>query len=294
MYSVKSTVSEIGIGLFSGKAIQLTLSPSFSDGIWFKGKNKIMQKLSPENIFVDNHNTSIIFNDGSHLKLIEHLLAAIYAFGISNILISVEGDEIPLFDGSSMSYICLIKELQLSENTVDKIAYLTKPIEVREGDFYVKAKPNKILEIDSTISFPGTPIGNQSLKYTFSKFSFIQEIAIARTFGIVDNLELAQQFYKGANLENTLIISQDKLLNKERVDKEFIRHKVLDSIGDLRTFECPLMMKYKSFGSSHRLNNLLLKKIIKEKAYDVVEVKKHDLEKTFGISFKKEFAFSRT
>ena len=293
MYIVNNTVSEVGIGLFSGRAITLTLSPAYSDGIWFKNKNGLFQKLTPDNVKVDNHNTAIVFSDGSTIKLIEHLLAAVYAFGISNIMISVNDDEIPLFDGSSMSYIYLIKNLFLTENKNQDVAFLRKKVEIREGEFYVRATPHKEILIDSTISFPGTPIGKQSMKFKFSKYNFINEIATARTFGVVHDLKMAKQFYKGATLENTLIIADNKLLNKQRLDNEFVKHKVLDSIGDLRTFEYPLIMKYKSFGSSHRMNNLLLKKIIEEKAFEVVKMRKNSIEENFGINMQKQFAFAR-
>jgi len=291
MYSVNNTISEVGIGLFSGKPIKLTLSSSYSKGIWFRNKNGIVQKLNPNNIKVDNHNTSIIFKDGTTIKVIEHLLAAIYAFGISNITISVNDDEIPIFDGSSISYIYMLKSLVLSENENQDIAILKKKIEIREGEFYVKAIPNNEIIIDSKISFPGTPIGEQAFKLNFSKYNFINEIANARTFGVVHNLETAQLFYRGATLENTLIIANNKLLNKERIENEFIKHKILDSIGDLRTFEYPLIMKYKSFGSSHRLNNLLLKKILEEKAFEIIKVRKNNFEENFGINMRKEFSF---
>lgn len=278
MFTAKGSVSEIGIGLFSGDPVRLTVSGYSSKGIWFKNRFGIMQKLSPQSIFVDNHNTSVVFPDGTSVKLVEHLLAAVYAMGITSILIAVDGDEIPLFDGSSSSYITLLSELELVKNSVDEIAFLTSPVEVREGDFYVKAKPSSTLSFKSSISFPGTPIGHQSLDYAFSKESFVKEISTARTFGIVSDIELARNFYRGSTVDNTVIVSNNVLLSQLRMPDEFIRHKILDSIGDLRTFEYPLMMEYESFGSSHRLNNELLREVCRENAYEVVSVENFSLD----------------
>ncbi len=290
MYSIKNTVSETGIGMFSGSPIKLTISPTLESGIWFKNKYGYTQKLTPENVYIDNNNTSIKFTDGTKISVIEHLLSSIFAYGLTDIIIEVDGDEIPLFDGSAMSYTMLLDELILQKKTKAKIAYLKKKIRVEDGEFYVEAKPGKALLFKTSIDFKNTPIGKQSFKYKFSKDTFKQEIAMARTFGIVDDLETARKYYKGSNLDNTLIIQKGILLNQERIENEFVRHKILDSIGDIRAFEYPLMMEYNSYGSSHKLNNMLLRKIISENAFQIVEVINAD--KLLGI--ENEFQIAKS
>jgi len=164
---------------------------------------------------------------------------------------------------------------------------LIKKIEVKENNFYIKAKPSNTLNFHYTIEFKNTPIGKQKQRYVFSKKSFIDEISMARTFGIVDNLEQAQSFYKGATLQNTLIISQGKLLSTERIKNEFVKHKILDAMGDILTFGHPMIMEYNSFGGSHKLNNLLLKKIKKENAYEIIQIhsSQNVIEKNYAFAY---------
>jgi len=271
MYKVKNSVSEIGIGMFSGEQIRLSLSEFSQEGIWFKNKKGKIVKLTPYSIIVENNNTAIQFPDGNRVSVIEHLLSAIYAYGITTILIEVDGDEIPLFDGSSASYVMLLEELYLQKKERFQIARLTKKIRVEDNNFFVEVSPSSKIIFDYKIDFK--EIGIQEYKYKFSKKSYIEEISRNRTFGIIDNLEEAKKYYKGVNLKNTIIISKGKLLSELRDEKEFVKHKILDAIGDLRTFEYPIIMNYKSFGGSHKLNNMILKKIIKENAYETFEIK---------------------
>jgi UDP-3-O-[3-hydroxymyristoyl] N-acetylglucosamine deacetylase len=281
MYTVVNSIIESGIGLFSGDLISLSLSPSYEEGIWFQNKNNFRQKLSPENIFIDNHNTSIVFSDGSSIKLIEHLLSAIFAFGISDILITVNHDEIPLFDGSSSSYVYLLSQLKLKKKSSFTYATLKDTVIVKDGDFFVKATPSKSLSFDFSIDFPSSIIGKESYSFEFSKQKYIDEISLARTFGFIENFELAKSIYKGANLENTIIISNDQLLSTLRIERELVRHKILDAIGDLRCFPFPFLMHYSSFGGSHKLNNKLLLEIIKNNLFEIN-----------SISTKEEYSLS--
>lgn len=272
MYSLLNSVTESGIGLFSGRSIQLTLSPSFENGIWFKNKNGLIELLSPEKIIVDNHNTSLSFPDGSNIKLIEHLLSAVFAFGISDILISVNDDEIPIFDGSSSAYIFLLSQLKLKKKNFFKYAVLNKKIRVTDGGFFVEAKPSLKITLNFSIDFKSSVIGKEKLSFAFSKKNYIKEISTARTFGFIEDFELARSVYKGATLENTIVISNNTILSTLRMKDELVRHKILDALGDLRCFPVPILMKYSSFGGSHKLNNILLKEIIKQDAFEIKEV----------------------
>jgi len=286
MYKVLSTISESGICLYSGNIAKLTLSPSLSEGIWFKNKYGLREKLSPFSVVIENHNTSIVFKDGSKIKLIEHLLSAIASLGISDIEISVDSDEIPLFDGSSLSYLMILKELVFVKKDSFEYAILNKRIRVEEGDFFLVFSPSDKISYDFSIDFKHSLFGNENLKFEFSPTKYESDIALARTFGFIDDLSSVQSFFKGANLNNTIVISNNRLLSPFRIDKELVRHKILDAIGDMRCFPYLMSFKYKSFGGSHKLNNLLLQKLCTEGAFEVIKISEEKIENfEFALSY---------
>jgi len=287
MYKIVSTISESGICLYSGEISKLTLAPSLSEGIWFKNKYGLREKISPFSVVIENHNTSIVFKDGSRIKLIEHILSAIASMGISDIEISVDSDEIPLFDGSSLSYLMLLKELTIVKKDSFEYAVLNKTIRIEEGDFFVEISPSNKISYDFAIDFNHSLFGKENFKFDFSTKKYESDIALARTFGFIDDLSSVQSFFKGATLNNTIIISNNELLSTFRIEKELVRHKILDAIGDMRCFPYLMSFKYKSFGGSHKLNNLLLQKLYTEEgAFEVIKISEEKIENfEFALSY---------
>jgi UDP-3-O-[3-hydroxymyristoyl] N-acetylglucosamine deacetylase len=277
--SIANEVSVVGIGLHSGEPITMVLKPANEDmGILFVRSDKgISIPLSPENV-VDTRMATVIGKNGVIVSTIEHLLSAVSAFGIDNLEVHVDGEELPVLDGSSASFVMLLQEAGVQEqNARKKIMVLKKPVEVRDGDKFVTLRPSKKHQIIFEIKFNHPVIRAQKMSYTFSTKSYIKEIARARTFGFLKDLHMLQSMgkAKGASLDNTIGLDEKRVLNSEglRFSDEFVRHKILDAIGDMALLGMPFFGTYESFAGSHHLNFKLTQAVLADKeAYEVVEV----------------------
>jgi len=289
--TLKKAVEVIGIGLHKGEPIKLRLEPLDVDaGIVFYREDLAMNiPLSPKSV-IDTRMATVIGNEKGFISTIEHFLSAVYAYGIDNMRVTVDGNEMPIMDGSSISFCLLLDEAGIEEQDAPKKVIRVKtPIEVRDGDKFVRLLPHDSAVFDFRIKFDHPVIGEQEELFDFSTKNFVEEIARARTFGFAKDIQYlqSQNLAMGATLQNAIGLDDHKVLNPEglRFDNEFARHKILDAMGDMMVSGHNILAKYESFAGSHNLNYQLTTKLLSDsKNYDLVTVDELQ-SRTFARSF---------
>ena len=258
--------------------------------VFYRSDVGMSVKASPQNV-VNTQMATVIGNSEHYISTIEHLLSAVYSYGIDNIRIVVDGAEIPVMDGSSASFCMLLDEagkrvLDESKNFL----IIKREVEVVEGQKFAKVTPSLRPTYDFTIDFDHPVIARQEYKFEYSKKSFVEEISRARTFGFLKDVQYLRSkgLALGGSLENAVVLDDHKILNPEglRYKDEFVRHKILDAIGDLSLLGATVVGDYKSFAGSHNLNHKLTKEILSDpKNYEVKTLCKErmkELEKVFS------------
>ena len=277
--TLKKPVEVVGIGLHKGEPIKLRLEPLDVDaGIMFYREDLAMSiPLSPDSV-IDTRMATVIGNEKGYISTIEHFLSSVYAYGIDNMRVIVDGNEMPIMDGSSISFCLLLEEAGIQEQDAPKkIISVKKPVEVSEGDKFVRLLPHDSAQFDFRIKFDHPVIGDQQESFDFSTKNFVEEIARARTFGFAKDIQYlqSQNLALGATLQNAIGLDDHKVLNPEglRFDNEFARHKILDAMGDMMVSGHNILAKYESFAGSHDLNYKLTTKLLSDsKNYDLVAV----------------------
>ena len=290
--TLKKPVEVVGIGLHKGEPIKLRLEPLDIDaGIMFYREDLAMSiPLSPDSV-IDTRMATVIGNEKGYISTIEHFLSAVYAYGIDNMRVIVDGNEMPIMDGSSISFCLLLEEAGIQEQDAPKkIICVKKAIEVSEGDKFVRLLPHESAQFDFRIKFDHPVIGDQQESFDFSTKNFVEEIARARTFGFAKDIQYlqSQNLALGATLQNAIGLDDHKVLNPEglRFNNEFARHKILDAMGDMMVSGHNILAKYESFAGSHNLNYQLTAKLLSDsKNYDLVAV-----EELQSRAFEKSFA----
>jgi len=290
--TIEKSVELVGIGLHKGSPVRLKLEPlDVNSGIvFYRSDVGVSIPLKPENV-VDTKMATVIGKDGNLISTIEHLLSAVYAYGIDNLKIIVDADEIPVMDGSSASFCMLLDEAGLSEQeSPKKVMIIKKEVIIKSGDKYVKLSPAPDLKYDFTIKFPHPVIQNQEFVLEFSKEKYKNEISKARTFGFLHEVQYLRSIglALGGSLENAIVLDDKKILNPEglRFKDEFVRHKILDAIGDMSLIGMNFIGNYEAMAGSHDLNHKLTLELLKDKDnYEVVELvgeKTKELEKAYA------------
>jgi len=290
--TLKKPVEVIGIGLHKGEPIKLRLEPLDADsGIMFYREDLAMRiPLSPDSV-IDTRMATVIGNEKGYISTIEHFLSAVYAYGIDNMRVIVDGNEMPIMDGSSISFCLLLEEAGIQEQDAPKkIIRVKQPVEVSEGDKFVRLLPHESAQFDFRIKFDHPVIGDQKEHFEFSTKAFVEEIARARTFGFAKDIQYlqSQNLALGATLQNAIGLDDHKVLNPEglRFENEFARHKILDAMGDMMVSGHNILAQYESFAGSHDLNYKLTSKLLSDsKNYDLVAV-----EELQSRAFAKSFA----
>ena len=270
--TLRNPIKAVGIGLHTGKNINMELLPSdINTGISF-----IRTDIDPENVISasaenvgDTTLSTALVKDDIKISTIEHLLSAIAGLGVDNCLIKVDGPEIPIMDGSSSPFVFLIQSAGIEEqDSLKKFIKVKKEISVTRGDAYAKIKPFNGFKVSYKVDFDhpvhkGLP--SESI-IDFSTTSFVKEVCRARTFGNARDLEelRSQNLALGASISNAIAFGDDKILNEEglRFNDEIVKHKMLDAIGDLYLLGHNLIGEFSGFKSGHALNNQLLKKLL--------------------------------
>ncbi len=277
--TIGKSVELVGIGLHKGSPVRLRLEPldAGSGIIFFRSDVNVTIKLKPENV-VDTKMATVIGTEGYFISTIEHLLSAVYAYGIDNLRIIVDADEIPVMDGSSSSFCILLDEAGIvSQDRAKKVMRIKKEVSIKEGDKYVKLTPSSDLKYDFTIKFNHPVISKQQFEFNFSKESYKNEISRARTFGFLHEVQYLRSkgLALGGSLENAVVLDDKKVLNPEglRFSDEFVRHKILDAIGDMSLIGLNFIGHYEALAGSHDLNHkLTLELLSSSENYEVVEL----------------------
>ena len=260
-----------GVGVHSGQRVRLTVRPAPVDaGVTFvrtdvtDRPNRIL--VSPEAVTKTQLNTEISNADGVSVSTIEHLMAALCALGVDNAVIEVDGPEVPIMDGSALPFVQILdragrRPLGKARRYIEIVA----PVELGLGDKWACLAPGdgSGLEMSFEIAFASKAIGRQRVDCAVDETVFRTELAAARTFGFVQEVEMlrAAGLAQGGSMENAIVIDGDRILNPEglRFADEFVRHKAMDAVGDLYVLGAPVIGKFEAVYGGHALNNLLVR-----------------------------------
>lgn len=271
--TVRKEVSCTGIGLHSGAKVKITIKPAPADyGIRFvridlPGQPVI--RATHENV-VDTNLSTTVGNNGFKVSTIEHLMAAFFGLGIDNARIEIEGPEVPAMDGSSGPFIFLLKSVGIQEQKNPKqFIIIKKAFKLEDGNRSVAIYPSKELRISYTIDFQHPLLRNQEYELRFSGKDFTEEISKARTFGFLKDVKILREngLAKGGSLDNAIVIDNFRIINEDglRYKDEFVRHKILDFIGDIALLGSPIIGHFVVQRSGHCLNQFMLRKLMDAK-----------------------------
>ncbi len=277
--TISKSVEIVGVGLHKGVPVKMKLEPLDDDMgiIFYRSDEAVTIPLTPEYV-IDTKMATVIGKDDVVVSTIEHLLSAIYAYGIDNLRISVDNDEVPILDGSSSGYCMLLEEVGIVEQSKSKRALLIKKeIEVKHEGKFVKVKPSNHIIYDFSINFEHPAIGEQEFRFDYSIPEYKENISRARTFGFLHEVQYLRSIglAQGGSLENAIVLDDQKVLNPEglRYDDEFVRHKILDAIGDMSLLGYTMVGEYSAHAGSHHLNHLLTKKVLESpENYEIVDL----------------------
>ncbi|MBH32452.1 MAG: UDP-3-O-[3-hydroxymyristoyl] N-acetylglucosamine deacetylase [Gammaproteobacteria bacterium] len=287
--TIKNSIKATGIGLHTGEKITLTLVPAPVDtGIIFRRSdmNPVIDiKACPENVG-DTTLSTTLSKDGASVSTVEHLLSAIAGLGIDNLYVNLDAPEVPIMDGSAGPFVFLLQSAGLvNQSRPKKFIKIIKPLylEDESSDKWVKFEPFEGFKVSFTIDFDHPVFRNKTHKAVldFSTVSFVKEVSRARTFGFMRDVELlrSKNLVLGGSLDNAVVVDDHRVLNEDglRYEDEFVKHKILDAVGDLYLLGRSLIGSFEGYKSGHDLNNKLLKKLVihsdawTEVSYDNVE-----------------------
>jgi len=272
--TIKNSIKATGIGLHTGKKITLSLNPAPAEtGIIFTRTdldNKINIKACPENVGDTTLSTTLILNN-IKVSTVEHLLSAMAGLGIDNLFVNLDGPEVPIMDGSAGPFVFLLQSAGIKEQKKPKkFIRILKPIEVKDEETgkWVKFAPFDGFKVAFTIGFDHPVFQDKTHKAVldFSTVSYVKEVSRARTFGFMRDVELlrSKNLALGGSLDNAVVVDDHRVLNADglRYEDEFVKHKILDAVGDLYLLGKSLIGSFEGYKSGHDLNNKLLRKLI--------------------------------
>jgi len=285
--TLKRPVSCAGIGLHSGKPVQLAILPASVDsGIVFVREDlptkPVIHALAEK--VLDTSLATTLGQKGESVGTVEHLMAALRGLGIDNARVELNGPEVPILDGSAAPFVALLKEAGLREQSAPKTYMLIKKvITVRSGDKFASLAPASEFRVDCTVDFQHPLITNQTFGMKVTPESFEEELARARTFCFLEDIEKLKQvgLAQGGSLENAIVIDKFSILNPEglRFPDEFVRHKFLDALGDLALLGKPLLGHLTAYKTGHTLNQQLVRAILEDvHAFELVRLKPEEAE----------------
>ncbi len=278
--TIAGEVSAKGVALHAGTPVSMTLSPaSPGSGIVFRRADLGVDIPARYDLVAETRLGTVIANAaGASVGVIEHLMAAVAGAAVDDLLVILDGPEPPILDGDSLSYLKLIQQAGTKAQTIRRRAVkVLKRVEVQSGDARVALTPSENTVYEFEIDFPGTAIGHQTFALAFSPENFARDIAPARTFGFTREFDAltAMGLARGASLDNTLAVDGGKIVNAGlmRFDDEFVRHKILDAIGDMALAGAPLLAKFQGFRSGHATNNAVLRALFADpENYAMIEM----------------------
>jgi UDP-3-O-[3-hydroxymyristoyl] N-acetylglucosamine deacetylase len=270
--TLKNSIRATGVGLHSGQKVFMSLLPAGPDtGILFRRvdlERPVEIKAYAENVGATELASTLV-KDGVKIATVEHLLSAIAGLGIDNCVIELSAGEVPIMDGSSGPFVFLIQSAGIQEQDAPKrFIRIRQPVQVQDGDKYARFEPYEGFRVSFSIDFrhPVFKTSRQSATIDFSTTSFVKEVSRARTFGFMRDVETmrSKNLALGGSLDNAVVLDEYRVLNNEglRYEDEFVRHKILDAIGDLYLMGHSLIGSYTAYKSGHQLNNKLLRALI--------------------------------
>ncbi len=273
--TLKTSVSTLGVGLHKGEKVQVTLRPAPANtGIVFRRVDLdpvVDIKATPDAVGETTLCTCLVNEQQIKISTVEHLLSAVAGLGIDNLIIDVDAAEIPIMDGSALPFVYLIQSVGIeTQNAPKRFIRIKKAIRVEEGDKWAELLPYNGFRVNFAIEFDHPVIATtcQTMSMDFSSCSFIKEISRARTFGFMKDIEFlrSHNLALGGSLENAIVLDDYRMLNKNelRYDDEFVKHKILDAIGDLYMGSASILGELNAFKSGHGLNNMLLREVFKQ------------------------------
>ncbi len=301
--TIKEKISTKGVGLHSGRRVELTMRPAAPNtGIVFHriDLTEPVQLPACANGVGNTTMASVLQQGNVRVSTVEHLMSALYGLGIDNIHIDLTAEEVPIMDGSAGTFIYLLRSAGLQEQPVPKqFIKVLKTIEVSEGEGenkkWAKLEPYNGFALSFSIDFQHPAIDSTAnmAEVDFANDSYIKTIARARTFGFVNEVEAlrAAGLARGGSLDNAIVMDEYRVLNPDglRYDDEFVKHKILDAIGDLYLIGKPLVARYVAHKSGHGLNNQLARALLEQPdAYEIVSYASDTAPK--GLNFDWQFA----
>ncbi len=274
--TIKKAVSTTGVGLHSGKRVELTLRPAApGTGIVFHrvDLDPVVDLPATADDVSDTRMASVLQVGRARVSTVEHLMSALAGLGIDNLHVDLSAEEVPIMDGSSATFVYLLRSAGLQEQALPKkFLRVLKPVEVREGAGddakWARLEPHEGFALSFSIDFKHPAIDSTAgfAEVDFANQSYAKEIARARTFGFVSEVEALRSMglARGGSLENAIVVDEFRVLNQDglRYDDEFVKHKILDAIGDLYLIGKPLLARYVANKSGHAINNQLARNLI--------------------------------
>lgn len=277
--TLKNSIQATGVGLHSGDKVLITIRPAAPNtGIIFRRTDVDICIPALAHHVTDTHLCTSIQRDGVKVATIEHLMSALAGFGVDNAYIDINAPEVPIMDGSSAPFVFLLESAGIVEQNVAKrFIKIKKQITVKDNEKYAHLKPFEGFKVSFDIDFdhPVFIDKPQTISLDFAKVSYVKEVCRARTFGFLADYERLREagLAKGGSLDNAIVVDEYRIMNEGglRYQDEFVRHKVLDAVGDLYLLGAPLIGAFKGYKSGHALNNqLLLALLADESAWEYV------------------------
>ena len=279
--TLRKAISTKGVGLHTGARVELALNPAPVDaGIVFRRTDlaKPVEIPARANEVGDTRLSSTLTSGGTSVSTVEHLMSALCGLGVDNLRVDIAGPEVPIMDGSAGPFVYLLQSAGIVEQpAAKKFIRVVSTIEVRDGDKWARFTAHDGFRLDFTIDFPHPLFGSEHkhVVIDFAEHSYVKEVARARTFGFMQDVEAmrAAGLALGGSLQNAIVLDETRVLNTEglRYENEFVKHKVLDAIGDLYLLGHPLIGEYAAFKSGHAVNNLLTRALLaRPDAFEIV------------------------
>jgi len=274
--TIKSLTRAVGVGLHSGQRVEITLRPAAPDtGVVFRRIDLAQPVDIPVSALAvsDTRLASTLSNGGVKVHTVEHLMSACSGLGLDNLYVDITAEEVPILDGSAASFVFLLQSAGIElQNAPRRFIRLLEPIEVRQGEGaaakWARLEPYNGFCLNFEIDFkhPAVDATGQSVSFDLSSNTYVRDIARARTFGFTRDVETMRSLglAMGGGLDNAIVMDDYKVLNAGglRYDDEFVKHKILDAMGDLYLLGKPLLARYSAFRSGHALNNELLRVLL--------------------------------
>ncbi|MGF1546313.1 MAG: UDP-3-O-acyl-N-acetylglucosamine deacetylase [Thiotrichales bacterium] len=274
--TLRNSIKATGIGLHTGDKIVLTLRPAPTDtGIVFRrvDLDEPVEIPAKAEYVGDTVLSSTLIKDGVRISTVEHLLSALAGLGIDNLYVDVSAAEVPIMDGSAGPFVFLLQSAGIQEQSaLKRFIRIKRSVEVRDGDKWARFDPFSGFKVGFCIDFEHPAFGppNQNAEFDFSTTSFVKEVSRARTFGFMRDIEMlrGRRLALGGSLDNAVVLDDYRILNEDglRYENEFVKHKILDAIGDLYLLGHGLIGAFRGYKSGHALNNRLLRTLVADKS----------------------------